>query len=172
MKKYIYILIVAAIVVLVAVHPKSKTYSSPDEMVAEALSEVTLITPAELKKITEGEDVYTIVDVRSKTEHYHGYIPGAMVISRGSLEFNIGSAAFWEGEGLYLPEKDEKIILYCKKGSRSILAASSIQKLGYTNIVVLEGGWKNWELAYPNDFEKNLEMLSGGNTDHASAGGC
>jgi rhodanese-related sulfurtransferase len=172
MKKYIYILVIAAIVVFVAAYPKNESFSSAEEMVAEALGEVKQITPEELMKITDGEDIYTLVDVRSKTEHYYGYIPGAMVIPRGSIEFSIGNAKFWEDEGLYLPEKNEKIILYCKKGSRSILAASSIQKLGYTNIVVLKGGWKNWELVYPDIVEKNLEMLSGGNEDHADAGGC
>ena len=114
-----------------------------------------------------------MIDVRQKSEHYYGYIPGSLVIPRGSLEFLIGSENFWEEEGLYMPLKEEKIVIYCKKGSRGILAAEALVKLGYEDVVALDGGWKKWELSYPDIYEKNLEMLSGGGAEeHDDGGGC
>jgi rhodanese-related sulfurtransferase len=148
-------------------------YFSAEDMVSEALRVVKTITVDELNQLMESEEIYTLIDVRQKSEHYYGYIPGSLVIPRGSLEFLIGSEDFWEEEGLYMPLKDEKIVVYCKKGSRGILAAETLEKLGYTDVVALDGGWKKWELSYPDIYEKNLEMLSGGGAEeHDDGGGC
>ncbi len=149
-----------------------KTFESADDMVEKALDNVKLVNAQELKSIMEGEEYFTLIDVRQKSEHYYGYIPGSMVIPRGSLEFSIGDAKFWEDEGLYLPEKKEKIILYCKKGNRSILAADALIKMGYKNVLALKDGWKGWELAFPDLTEKNLDMLSGGGHEEVDTGGC
>lgn len=148
-------------------------YSSADQMVSEAIKMVKMITVNELKQLMESEEIYTLIDVRQKSEYYYGYIPGALVIPRGSIEFQIGNEMFWENEGLYMPLKEEKIVVYCKKGSRGILAAETLKKLGYEDVVALEGGWKKWELSYPDLYEKNLEMLSGGGAEeHDDGGGC
>jgi rhodanese-related sulfurtransferase len=120
----------------------------------------------------ETEEVFTVIDVREKDEYYYGYIPGAVNIPRGSIEFSINNATFWENEGLYMPLQDELIVLYCKKGKRSILAGQTLKHMGYKNVLVLEEGWKNWELSYPDYCEKNLEMLAGGPAKHDDGGGC
>lgn len=171
MKKLILALLSTLILVSCS---NKKSYNSVDEMVSDALKTVKLITPGELDALMNGggEEVYTLIDVRQEVEHYYGYIPGSVNIARGSLEFNIGDEAYWEHVGLYMPQKDEKIILYCKKGQRGILAAETLQKLGYTNVYALEGGWKNWELTYPDVFEKALDKLGGGSHSSGSSGGC
>lgn len=150
------------------------TFNSADDMVKHAIEKhnVKLVSANDVMEIMQGEAIYNLIDVRQKSEHYYGYIPGSVVIPRGSLEFNIGAESFWENEGLYLPEKTEIMVLYCKKGNRSILAAQSLMEIGYNNVVVIEGGWKNWELTYPDMTEKNLDKLSGGNEDHGDTGGC
>ncbi len=84
------------------------------------------------------------------------YIPGAINIARGILEFNISNDKFWEEAMLYMPEKDEEIIIYCRKGKRSILAAQTLQQLGFTNVKYIIDGWKKWEMTFPDKFEKNL----------------
>ena len=72
-----------------------------------------------------------------------------------------------------MPLKDEKIIVYCRKGNRGTMAASSLKQFGYKNVYTLDGGWKNWELRYPDLTEKDLEMLSGGGEEEeADSGGC
>lgn len=149
---------------------KNGNYSTPDEMVEVAKQNVTMMEPAELNKLMEDFEVYTLIDVRQELEHYYGFIPGTVNIPRGSLEFNIGDEMFWEETGLYQPAKEELIILYCQKGHRSILAAESLQKLGFTNVKVITGGWKNWEVTYPDIYEKSLDKL-GGNIDKPAGGG-
>lgn len=167
------ITIVIAVLFLFSGCCSKMKYPSTEDMVAQALKVVKSITVGELNKLMDSEEIYTLIDVRQKSEHYFGYIPGSLVIPRGSLEFRIGDEAYWEEEGLYMPLPDEKIIIYCKKGSRGTLAASSLMQLGYENVYSLEGGWKNWELTYPDLAEKDLEMLSGGGAEeHDDGGGC
>ena len=149
-------------------------FDTPEELVADAMTRINLMEVEELNDLMmAGEEIYTLIDVRQRSEHYHGYIPGSIVIPRGSLEFSIGNESFWENEGLYLPLKDEKIIVYCRKGSRGVLAAESLSQLGYLNVYALDGGWKKWEMTYPDIFEKDLEKLQGGEEESAEdIGGC
>lgn len=161
-----------ALAVLISACSKQQ-FNSADDMVKVAMKTVKMITPDELNQLMEsGEETFTLIDVRQEIEHYYGYIPGSVVVPRGSLEFSIGDAEFWDHAGLYMPEKNEKIILYCKKGQRGILAAETLTKLGYSNAYALEGGWKNWEVSYPDLYEKDLDKLGGKSEAPASAGGC
>lgn len=169
MKKLILIL---GIAVIAAGCTKNGFYTSADEMVNQAAKEVIIMPPQELNTLMEEYEVYTLIDVRQELEHYYGFIPGTVNIPRGSLEFKIHDEGFWDTTGLYMPEKDERIILYCEKGHRSILAAESLMKLGFTQVYVLNGGWKNWELSYPDIYEKDLDKLSGETEKPASAGSC
>ncbi len=153
---------------------KKQSYNTVDDMVKEAMKTVKLITPEELYTLMNegGDEPYTLIDVRQEVEHYYGFIPGSVNIARGSIEFNIGDESYWEHIGLYMPQKDEKIIVYCKKGQRGILSAQTLQQLGYTKVYALEGGWKKWEITFPDIYEKALDKLGGGNTSAASGGGC
>lgn len=153
---------------------RAQQFNAAVDMVQQAMKVVNMISVQDLKVLMESEEIYTLIDVRQKSEHYHGYIPGSVIIPRGSLEFSIGSPEFWEVNELYQPEKNEKIILYCKKGNRCILAAESLGKLGYKEVYALKEGWKGWEMTYPEDVEKKLEMLNGNGGDgHEDVGsGC
>jgi len=145
-------------------------FESVDELVAAASEKVEQISPDELKtKLDEGE-MFLIIDVREHNAYIYGYIPGAINISRGVLEFKIGNEEFWDSQFLYLPEKTEEIIIYCKKGKRGVLAVNALKSLGFSNIKNLEGGWKAWELAYPLIYEKNLEEAAHGPVEEE--GGC
>jgi len=136
------------------------------------MKKVKLIEPAELHQLMEDFETYTLIDVRQELEHYPGFIPGTVNIPRGSLEFRIESEEFWDETGLYQPAKDELIILYCQKGQRSVLAAESLQRMGFINVRTLNGGWKKWELAYPDHYEKDLEKISGGGEKPKDDGSC
>lgn len=173
MKTIRFISLLVALALMAGACSKNESYKSVDEMVAKAMKHVKLITPQELHHLMEsGEETYLLIDVRQEKEHYYGYIPGSVVLPRGSLEFNIADSTYWENEGMYMPEKTDKIIVYCKKGQRGILAAETLGKLGYTNVYALEGGWKNWELTYPDLIEKDLDKLGGHSNKPASSGGC
>ena len=136
MKKYI--ILIVGLFFLTAGCNKVKYYDSTNELVQDAMKIVKVITVDELRNLMESEEIYTLIDVRQKSEHYYGYIPGSLVIPRGSIEFSMENPDFWEEEGLYQPEKNEKIIVYCKKGSRCVLAAASLTRLGFTDVYALK----------------------------------
>ena len=165
------IALIALIALFAASCTKVPHYDTVDQMVAEAAKHVRMITPDSLHALMNGEETYTLIDVRQELEYYYGFIPGSINIPRGSIEFSISDSTFWEKTGLYMPARDEKIVVYCKKGQRGILVAESLSKLGYTNVWVLEGGWKNWERSYPDIYEKDLEKLGGGHETPKSSGG-
>ena len=162
------LLIIVAINLLWSCH-KSETNTTVEQIVEQAAKEVQTITVEELKTKIDSFEMFNLIDVREPSEHNHGYIPGSVSIPRGVLEFKIGKEEFWESTGFYYPESTEEFILYCKKGSRSILAAEALKKLGYENVKIITGGFKKWELTYPLMQEKNLDLETGGAEE---VGGC
>lgn len=149
---------------------RAETFSSADEMVRLASIDLKIITVDELKTKIDSFETFNLIDVRESNEHNHGYIPGSVNIPRGTLEFKIANEEFWESTGFYYPEQTENFVVYCKKGSRSILAAETLKKLGYKNVVFVEGGFKKWELSFPLMQDKNLELESHGRAKEV--GGC
>lgn len=147
-----------------------RAYDGVDAMVETALKTTESVTVEQLKQMVDEGEMIMLIDVREPNEFNAGYIPGALNIPRGTLEFNIGNESFWDEAMLYMPLKDEPIIVYCKKGKRSILAALSLQQLGYSNVKFVENGWKKWEMTYPLIYEKNLDVLP--HDDGKEAGGC
>jgi rhodanese-related sulfurtransferase len=80
-------------------------------------------------------DPFALVDVREESEFAAGRIKGARHIGRGILERDIEKA---------IPDLGAEIVLYCGGGYRSVLAAESLQKMGYTNVTSMAGGWRGW----------------------------
>jgi rhodanese-related sulfurtransferase len=169
MKKLLFIVLSLA---LLTACSKQEKFDTADQMVMHALKNVQVMTPEKLHEMMEAYETYTLIDVRQELEHYHGFIPGSVNIPRGSLEFSITDSTFWDNTGLYQPAKDEIVILYCLKGQRSALAAQSLKQLGFKNVYILKDGYKNWELSYPELFEKDLDKLSGQSDKPAKSGSC
>ena len=76
-----------------------------------------------------------LVDIREQSEWAAGHAAGATYIGKGVIERDIETA---------IPEKDAEIILYCGGGFRSVIAADSLQQMGYTNVSSMLGGWRDW----------------------------
>ena len=105
-------------------------------LVNEAKREIKEIGPAELKSMRQsGEDVL-VIDVREREDHAKGAIPGAVNVPRGVLEHDIDQVT---------TDKDKKMVLYCGGGSRSALAAASLKKMGFKNVISLAGGYRGWK---------------------------
>ena len=81
-------------------------------------------------------DGAALIDVREDNEFEAGHAAGARHMGRGIIERDIVAT---------VPEKDTELILYCGGGYRSALAADMLQKMGYTNIWSMAGGWHAWE---------------------------
>jgi rhodanese-related sulfurtransferase len=89
------------------------------------------------KKLDAGEKMI-LVDVREESEWARGHIPNAIHLGKGIIERDIEKA---------IPEKGATVVLYCGGGFRSALAAENLQKMGYTNVISMDGGWREWTQA-------------------------
>ena len=92
------------------------------------------ITAEEAKQIMDSEESYIILDVRTQEEYDEGHIPGAIVISHEEIA---------EKAEEVLTDKDQLILVYCRSGRRSKIAAEALVELGYTNIKEF-GGIIDW----------------------------
>lgn len=181
MRKAIILLISILTIVFVSCQNGPKTspaivsYENSDAIVEAAKAVITEITIEDFKTMYDGEDYFIIIDVRTMEEYDAGYIPGAVSIPRGVLEFKIGKEEVWDNMGLYIPEKVDQIVLNCRSGGRSALATKALMELGYENVKSLQGGFNAWKEAYPDLIEK-IETEDVGIHEASSgaeaAGGC
>lgn len=89
---------------------------------------------AVLARLKKGEKLL-LVDVREDNEWAKGRIQGAVHLGKGVIERDIEAA---------IPDRGAEIILYCGGGFRSALSADNLQKMGYTRVVSMDGGWRSW----------------------------
>ena len=118
------------------------------DLINKAKKEVGEVTPKQLKTmLDDGEDVI-VLDVRESEQHSEGSIPfddfnkeNFRAVTRGNLEWKINKI---------IPDKDAKIVTYCRRGGRGALAAEVLREMGYKNATTLKGGLKGWAKAgYP-----------------------
>ena len=108
------------------------------KLVGDAKTRVREVSVEEARKrLASGENVH-LIDVREDNEWQAGHAQGAAHLGRGIIERDI------EKE---VPDKKTELILYCGGGYRSALAVDSLQKMGYTNVHSMAGGWKAWKEA-------------------------
>jgi rhodanese-related sulfurtransferase len=95
----------------------------------------------EVKERLDAGDKFILVDVREESEWARGHLPGAIHLGKGIIERDIEQR---------VPDKNEPLVLYCGGGFRSALAADNLQKMGYTAVLSMDGGWRGWnEAGYP-----------------------
>jgi rhodanese-related sulfurtransferase len=108
------------------------------KIVQDAKSRVRESTVADVKARIDSGDRFTLVDVREESEYAAGHLPGAVHIGKGVIERDIE---------VKVPDLATPLVLYCGGGFRSALAADVIQKMGYTNVISMDGGWTGWKNA-------------------------
>jgi rhodanese-related sulfurtransferase len=112
-----------------------------DQMLKDAKTSIKEISIDDVKKMIDNKETIVILDVRDKDEFETGYIPGAINLSRGMLEFKINTV---------VPDKNATIIVYCGIDLRGPLATKTLNEMGYKNAVNIKGGLKDWKAAgYP-----------------------
>lgn len=107
------------------------------QLVAQIKNQIVEITVADTQNLIAQEQV-CLIDIREASEYEDGVIDGALKIPRGVLEFKIA-----DEESANTP--DAKIILFCRSGNRSALAAASLAKMGYRNTMSMIGGYQAWK---------------------------
>ena len=111
------------------------------KIVNDAKARVRETTADEVKaRLDRGEKVM-LVDVREESEFAKDHLPGALHLGKGVIERDIEAR---------VPELDTELVLYCGGGFRSALAADNLQRMGYTNVISMDGGIRDWrEKGYP-----------------------
>jgi rhodanese-related sulfurtransferase len=95
----------------------------------------------ETKKRLDAGEKLILIDTREDSEWARGHIPGAIHLGKGIIERDIENT---------VPDKDAAVVLYCGGGFRSALAADNLQKMGYRNVISMDGGWRGWtEAGFP-----------------------
>ena len=115
------------------------------KIVNDAKSRVKETTVDEVKRRLDRGDKFTLVDVREESEFAKDHLPGAIHLGKGIIERDIEAR---------VPDPKTELVLYCGGGFRSALAADNLQKMGYSNVISMDGGIREWR-------EKNYPLTTG-----------
>jgi rhodanese-related sulfurtransferase len=130
-----------------------------DDLVEEALTRVKEIMPWDLSRALATGSKPLLLDVREASEFELLHIPGSINVPRGVLE----QSCEWDYDET-VPElaarRDQEIVVICRSGKRSVLAADVLQKLGFTHVVSLKTGVRGW-----SDYEQPMTNASGEQLD-------
>ena len=110
-------------------------------IVNDAKKRVKETNVQDVKRRMDAGEKMILVDVREESEWANGHLPGAIHLGKGIIERDIETR---------VPDTSAKLVLYCGGGFRSALSADNLQKMGYTSVESMDGGWKGWVAAgYP-----------------------
>jgi rhodanese-related sulfurtransferase len=107
-------------------------------LVNDAKKRIKETNVGEVKARLDKGEKPNLVDVREDSEWAKGHLPGATHLSKGIIERDVERT---------FPNRDTELILYCGGGFRSALAADNLQKMGYNNVISMDGGWRGWNEA-------------------------
>lgn len=111
------------------------------EMIAKAKASVPKVSAAQVKAAMDNNEKAVYLDVRDGEEFSAGHLPGAINISRGTLEMHVFGK---------IPDQNAKIYVYCKTTARSALATKTLRELGYKNVFLIDASFEDWIRAgYP-----------------------
>ena len=112
-----------------------------EAIVDDARTRIRECNVEDVKKRMDADDKFYLVDVREESEFAASHLPGAIYIGKGVIERDIETK---------IPDLDADIVLYCGGGYRSALAADALQKMGYTSVISMDGGFRGWtDVSHP-----------------------
>src|SRR3989441_5068788 len=106
------------------------------QLVSDAKRRIREVTLADVKTMLDRGERFHLVDVREESEWAAGHLPHARHLGKGVIERDIEEK---------IPDHNAQIILYCGGGFRSALAADNLQKMGYANVISMDGGFRGWK---------------------------
>lgn len=111
------------------------------KIVDDARTRIHETTVNEVKAKLDRGDKFLLIDVREESEFAKDHLPGAIALGKGIIERDIEQR---------VPDLNAPMVLYCGGGFRSALAADNLQKMGYTQVISMDGGIREWrEKGYP-----------------------
>ena len=105
-------------------------------LVQDAKTRIREIDIEEYKRLREAGEAGQLVDVREEHEWQAAHVAGAIHLSKGTIERDIEKT---------IPDKNARLVLYCGGGFRSALVTDNLRKMGYSNVLSLDGGWRALE---------------------------
>jgi rhodanese-related sulfurtransferase len=105
------------------------------KLVQDAKKRVQETNVTDVKRRMDSGEKFLLIDVREDNEWAKGHLPGAVHLGKGIIERDIEQR---------VPDTGTKLILYCGGGFRSAIAGENLQKMGYSNVESMDGGWKGW----------------------------
>src|SRR6266699_570171 len=105
------------------------------QIVNDARARVKEVTVDHVKAMVDKGEKFLLVDVREESEFAKDHLPGALHLGKGVIERDIEQK---------VPDTATPLVLYCGGGFRSALAADALQKMGYTNVISMDGGIRDW----------------------------
>ncbi len=108
------------------------------KIVHDAKTRIKECTIADVQAKISANESFLLIDVREESEWANGHLPGAIHLGKGIIERDIETR---------IPDTATPMILYCGGGFRSALAADNLQKMGYTNVISMDGGFRGWKEA-------------------------
>jgi len=114
-------------------------------IVDDAKNRIRETTVDEVKSRLDRADKFLLIDVREESEYAKDHLPGSIHLGKGIIERDIEQ---------HVPNPSTEMILYCGGGFRSALAADNLQKMGYTNVISMDGGIREWR-------ERNFPLVKG-----------
>jgi rhodanese-related sulfurtransferase len=107
-------------------------------LVADAKGRIREVSVADVERLRRSGERFELIDVREEEEWRRGHLPGARHLCKGIIERDIEAT---------IPDRDAHLVLYCGGGFRSALAADNLQRMCYTRVVSMDGGWRAWTAA-------------------------
>jgi len=105
------------------------------KLVNDAKTRIREVTVDDVKAMLDRGEEFELIDTREDNEFARGHLPGARHLSKGIIERDIETT---------VSDPRTRIVLYCGGGFRSALAADALQRMGYRNVVSMDGGWREW----------------------------
>jgi rhodanese-related sulfurtransferase len=111
------------------------------QLVQDSKRRVRETTVDEIKQRLDRGDKFVLIDVREESEWAKGHLPNAVHLGKGIIERDVEEK---------FADMGTELVLYCGGGFRSALAADNLQKMGYTSVISMDGGFRGWmEMGYP-----------------------
>lgn len=107
-------------------------------LVADAKTRIKEADVNAVRQMLDDKEDFQLIDVREESEWSAGHLPSAIHLSKGVIERDIEKA---------IPDHAKKLVLYCGGGFRSALAADNLQKMGYRDVISMDGGFRDWREA-------------------------